>query len=85
MNRFDFLHPVLVDLKAKHKAEIDDLQAKLEASRDLVYLLAIKLEAAKDQTAKLAEALEQTIDASDQYEANAIARKALSSYRGRLR
>ena len=31
MSRFDFLHPVLIDLKAKHKAEIDALKARLES------------------------------------------------------
>ena len=32
MIRLYSLHPVLVDLKAKHKAEIDELKAKLEAA-----------------------------------------------------
>ena len=42
MSRFDFLHPVLIDLKAKHQAEIDALKAKLEAAeRDLAHALKV--------------------------------------------
>ena len=58
MSRFDFLHPVLIDLEAKHKAEIDALQAKLEAAeRESIdnngWAMAYHAKAAK-----LAEALE---------------------------
>ena len=69
MSRFDCLHPVLIDLKAQHKAEIDALQAKLEAVEFRVEMLEVASQRKNElfhmvqaQAAKLAEALEGTIE-----------------------
>ena len=90
MNRFDFLHPVLIDLKAKHKAEIDALQAKLEAAekekKELAKQLNETLVRCKRETDDIALGLERILLLEEEEvanEAQIIARQFMNNYLGK--
>ena len=90
MSRFDCLHPVLIDLKAQHKAEIDALQAKLEAAekekKELAKQLNETLVRCKRETDDIALGLERILLLEEEEvanEAQIIARQFMNNYLGK--